>query len=70
MQMLDFITSLQTEEDEQLIVPTLTPIAGIQRVNFKLEDGKHILRVEAKETSPLIIERLLISKGFICVQVH
>jgi hypothetical protein len=70
MQVVDFITSVQTEEDEQLIVSALTTMAGIQLVKFDLKDGKHILRVEAKEISPLNIEKLLISRGFICVEVH
>lgn len=58
MQVLNFTTSVQTEEGEQLILSTLTPVAGIQRVNFNLEDGKRILRVEAKELL------LLLLKGF------
>ncbi|HEX8460949.1 MAG TPA: hypothetical protein VF623_05950 [Segetibacter sp.] len=70
MQILAFITSVQTEEDQQLVVSTLTPMKGMQKVGFDKVNGKDILRVEVDEGCPFSIERTLISKGFICVEMH
>jgi hypothetical protein len=70
MEVLVFITSVQTEVDEQLVQSTLLPLAGIQNVTFHIEGGDRLLKVKVKDTSAFTIEMLLISHGFICVQVN
>jgi hypothetical protein len=70
MEILVFKTSVESEKDAELIVNELTTIPGLQKVNFDLEDCDRILRVEVRNSSPFAIENLLLSKGFVCVELY
>lgn len=69
MEVLVFKTNVRYKKNVDAIASRLDQISDINRWNFDLHDRDKILRVEATELSPEIIENTLQKAGYFCKEL-
>jgi len=70
MDVLVFITSIESLEKVSEVKPLLTSVRAIKDWNFDLDDCDNILRIESSDISPQFIESLLQNAGFDCRELE
>ncbi|MDB5131711.1 MAG: hypothetical protein JWR02_1460 [Mucilaginibacter sp.] len=70
MEVLVFITNIESAEQVGELKPLLTGIPEIRDWNFDLDDCDNILRIEAVNISPRHIEYVLQTAGYICRELE
>jgi len=69
VEILVFKTNVTSRKEVSRVAPLLTSFPTISGWNFDLDDCDKILRVEATEYHPGLIEQLLLSAGFYCMEL-
>ena len=69
MEILVFKTNVTSKKKVSRIAPLLTSFPTIRQWNFDLEDRDKVLRIEATELNPGLVERLLLAAGFNCEEL-
>lgn len=69
MDILIFETNVDTLKDEKMVKALFKGTAGIKSWSIDRQDEDKILRIEALNTSPKLIEGLLHNAGFQCRQL-
>ena len=70
MEVLVFKTNVRSKKHINVIANELQQFEDINRWNFDLQDKDKILRVEADDLSPAIIERTLQKAGYFCEELE
>ena len=70
MDVLVFITSIESLEKVSEVKPLLTSVRAIKDWNFDLDDCDKVLRIEAAGLNPGSVERLLHNAGFNCQELE
>jgi len=66
MEILVFKTNVSNRKKVRELAPLLSAFPTISQWNFDLDDCDKILRIEATEINPALVESLLLSAGFQC----
>lgn len=69
MEVLVFKTNVRYKKHINSIAFRLDNIPDIRRWNFDLQDKDRILRIEAAELAPSIIENILQQAGYYCKEL-
>jgi copper chaperone len=69
MEVLVFKTNIRYKKQVQTIVTQLNGLEGILRCNVDLYDKDKILRIEASDLSPRVIEHTLLEAGYFCEEL-
>ena len=69
MEILVFKTNLRFKKQVSNVTRHLENLDGIQRWNVDLMDSDKILRIEALDLSPRIVEQTLQQAGFYCEEL-
>lgn len=69
MEILVFKTNIRFKKQIHAISPYINDIGGIQRWNVDLDDEDKILRIEARDLSPRVIEHTLLQAGYFCEEL-
>ena len=70
MEVLVFKTNVRSKKHINVIANELQQFEDINRWNFDLHDKDKILRIEADDLSPSIIERTLQCAGYYCKELN
>lgn len=70
MDILIFQTNTENVKQKRKLFPLLRMVPGIIRWTIDLEDTDRILRVEAVQVSPAMIEQTLQHGGFYCRELE
>ena len=70
MEVLVFKTNVRYKKDVTELGNRLGQFADINRWNFDLQDCDRILRIEAADISPRVIENTLTQAGYLCEELH
>lgn len=70
MEILVFKTNVRNKKHVLNVGKQLNSIADISRWNFDLDDTDKILRIEAHDLSPRIIESALQNAGYYCKELE
>lgn len=70
MNILVFKTNIRYKKQVQTIVTQLKGLDGILRCNVDLYDKDKILRIEARDLSPRVIEHTLLQAGYFCQELQ
>jgi len=66
MEVLVFKTNVTSRRKVGMVAPLLTSFPTIRRWNFDLQDCDKVLRIEATDLKPSLVEQLLLKAGFNC----
>jgi hypothetical protein len=69
MDILVFKTNLKYKKNITEVVTHIESLPGITRWNVDLKDVDKVLRIEAKNLSPRIVETTLKNVGFYCEEL-
>jgi hypothetical protein len=69
MEVLVFKTNIHSPEVKPLIAQQLMQLKGVSRWSIDFGDRDKVLRVEAEQTHPSDILRLVTSAGFVCEEL-
>jgi hypothetical protein len=69
MDILVFKTNLKFKKDITGAVTHIEQIPGVMRWNVDLKDCDKILRIESKNLSPKVVERVLTDIGYYCEEL-
>jgi len=70
MDILIFETNVDTLKDEKKVKALFNGTSGIKSWSIDRQDEDKILRIEALDTSPKLIEGLLRNAGYHCLQLY
>jgi hypothetical protein len=70
MEVLVFKTNLRYKKQVSAVASCLNTIDGIQKWNVDLQDRDKILRIEARDLSPQVIEHTLLLAGYFCEELE
>ena len=69
MEVLIFKTNVRSKKHINIIATELQQFSDINKWNFDLQDKDKILRIEAADLSPAIIESALQKAGYFCEEL-
>ena len=70
MEVLVFKTNLRFKKQINEVTPHINNLQGIARWNVDLDDIDNILRVEARNLSPRVVEHTLLQAGYVCKELE
>jgi hypothetical protein len=70
MEVLVFKTTVSTPENVKMLKPLLDSSAGRGKWNFALDDCDKILRIQSPRTYAELAIRMLMDKGFNCIELE
>jgi hypothetical protein len=69
MNILVFKTNIRHKKQVSDITRHISNIEGVVRCNVDLDDRDKILRVEARDLSPRVVEHTLLQAGYVCEEL-
>ncbi len=70
MEILVFKTNIRHKKQASAVTQHINNIEGVIRCNVDLDDRDKILRVEARDLSPRIVENTLTRAGYVCEELE
>lgn len=70
MEILVFKTNIRHKKHVSDLTRHMSTIEGIIRWNVDLDDKDKILRVEARDLSPRVVEHTLLQAGYVCEELE
>ena len=70
MEVLVFKTNLRFKKQVTAVASSLDKIEGVQKWNVDLQDCDKVLRIEADNLSPQVIEHTLLRAGYFCEELE
>lgn len=69
MEIFVFKTNIRYKKQISAVTTHINNIEGIIRWNVDLHDRDKILRVEARDLSPRVVEHTLLQAGYVCEEL-
>ena len=70
MEILVFKTNIRYKKHISDLTRHMSNIEGVIRWNVDLDDVDKILRVEARDLSPRVVEHTLLKAGYVCEELE
>ena len=70
MEVLVFKTNLRYKKQVTAVATCLDKIEGIKKWNVDLQDCDKVLRIEANNLSPQVVEHTLLRAGYFCEELE
>lgn len=70
MNILVFKTNIRYKSHIRKVIPHLEAIEGIKKWNVDFNDADRILRIEAKNVVPTLVEQVLEKAGYYCKELE
>jgi copper chaperone len=70
MEILVFKTNLRFKKNISEALTHINQIPGVLRWNVDLKDCDKVLRIEARDLSPKLVEKTLADIGYYCEELH